>query len=179
MFTYVKALSQVDRLRIIGELTTHPLSDHELANNLGLQAREIQRHLLVLAQAGVILKVQENWSLDEKSVEALSRKQLAGQARDVYTPDASLDPDGKRRKVLSAFLHADGSIKQLPVDLGKLQIILDYLLESFSCGVIYTEKEVNMIIKQFHIDSAGLRRDLIDRGMLERKSDGTQYWRPK
>jgi hypothetical protein len=177
MFTYVKALSQMDRLRIIGELTKQSLSDHELANNLDLPAQEIQRQLLVLSQAGIIRKLREQWSLDEKSVESLSRNQLAGQSRETYTPDASLEPDEKRRKVLSVFLKADGSIKQLPVDPGKLQIILDYLLEAFSSGIIYTEKEVNMIIKQFHIDSAGLRRALIDRGMLERKSDGTQYWR--
>jgi hypothetical protein len=45
-------------------------------------------------------------------------------------------------------------------------------------GVIYTEKEVNQIIRRYNEDVAGLRRDLIDRGMLQRKSDGSQYWRP-
>ena len=85
----------------------------------------------------------------------------------------------KTRKVLAAYLKPDGSIRQLPSESGKLLIILNYLLESFSPGVIYTEKEVNMIIRRFHIDTAGLRRDMIDRGLLQRKSDGSQYWRPK
>jgi hypothetical protein len=53
-----------------------------------------------------------------------------------------------------------------------------YLLQFFSTGVIYTEKEVNTILRRYNEDVAGLRRDLIDRGMLERKSDGSQYWRP-
>lgn len=39
-------------------------------------------------------------------------------------------------------------------------------------------EEVNFIIRRFHLDTAGLRRDMIDRGMLQRKSDGSQYWRP-
>jgi len=36
-----------------------------------------------------------------------------------------------------------------------------------------------MIIRRFHLDTASLRREMIDRGMLERKSDGSQYWRPE
>jgi hypothetical protein len=44
--------------------------------------------------------------------------------------------------------------------------------------VVYTEKQVNAIIARFHEDVAGLRRDLIDRGMLARERDGSRYWRP-
>ena len=80
--------------------------------------------------------------------------------------------------MLAAYLNSDGSIKQLPHEPTKLRVILDYILEAFTPGVIYTEKEINMIIRRFHIDTAGLRRDMIDRGMLQRKSDGSQYWRP-
>ena len=60
-----------------------------------------------------------------------------------------------------------------------LRVILDYLLEAFTPGLIYTEKEVNTIIRRFHPDTAGLRRDMINRGLLQRKSDGSQYWRPE
>jgi hypothetical protein len=118
----------------------------------------------------------EIWSVDTKNVENLSRQQFEGQPRAAYTP--APDADEQRRKVLAACLKPDGSIKHLPSQPARLQIILDYLLEAFTPGVVYTEREVNAIIRRFHEDTAGLRRDMIDRGMLERKSDGSQYWRP-
>jgi hypothetical protein len=43
--------------------------------------------------------------------------------------------------------------------------------------VNYTEKEVNTILRRFHLDTAGLRRDLVDANMLARESDGSRYWR--
>jgi hypothetical protein len=43
----------------------------------------------------------------------------------------------------------------------------------------YTEKEVNMILARFHEDTPGLRRDLVDAGLLARERDGSRYWRPE
>jgi hypothetical protein len=43
--------------------------------------------------------------------------------------------------------------------------------------VTYTEKEVNLILKRFNADVSGLRRDLVDAGMLKRERDGSKYWR--
>jgi hypothetical protein len=116
------------------------------------------------------------YELDTNNLDNAARKQFEGQ-RQSYEPAPSLDE--KSRKVLKAYLNADGSIRQLPLQPGKLQVILDYLLQSFCPGVIYTEKEVNMILRRFNEDVSGLRRDLIDRGMMRRKSDGSQYWRPE
>jgi hypothetical protein len=56
---------------------------------------------------------------------------------------------------------------------------LNYLIQHFDLDRIYTEREVNEIIKRFHIDTAGLRRDLIDAALLARESDGSRYWRVK
>jgi hypothetical protein len=81
--------------------------------------------------------------------------------------------------VLKTYLHADGSLKQIPSQPAKLQIILDYVVEAVAPGVIYSEKEINLLMRRFHLDTAALRRYLVDRGMLERKSDGSQYWRPE
>jgi len=48
---------------------------------------------------------------------------------------------------------------------------------AFTPGAAYTEKEVNLIIKRFNADVSGLRRDLVDAGMLQRERDGSKYWR--
>jgi hypothetical protein len=174
---FVKALAHADRLRVIGVLAHGSLPTKEIADALGMHIRDVSQHLAALEHGGIVHQHNEIWSLDIKNIEDISRRQFAGKPREAYTPSPDLSE--KPRKVLMAFLNMDGSIKQIPLDPGKLQVILDYLLQAFTPGVIYTEKEVNMIIRRFHLDTAGLRRDMIDRGMLKRKSDGSQYWRPE
>jgi len=176
MLEFVKALAHADRLRVLGVLARKSASSAEIAADLGMPLREVFQHLAMLEHGGIVLQQAEIWSLDTKNVETISRRQFEGQAREAYEPAPDLSD--KPRRVLAAFLNADGTIKQIPSDPGKLQVILDYLLQAFTPGVIYTEKEVNMLIRRFHLDTAGLRRDMIDRGMLQRKSDGSQYWRP-
>ncbi len=168
MLEFIKALSNADCLRVIGVLAQKPALAQEIAETLGMHPDDMLRYLALLAQSGVIIEQGNLWAIN-------TQHQSAG-ARAVYAPAPDLSE--KSRKVLVAYLNADGTIKQLPGKMSKLQIILDYLVEAFTPGAIYTEKEVNMIIRRFHLDTAGLRRDLIDRGMLQRKSDGSQYWRP-
>jgi hypothetical protein len=176
MLEFVKALSHVDRLRVLGVLARKSASQAEISQTLGLHPQEVFEHLAMLEHGGIVQRRENTWSLDIKNVESISRRQFENQAREAYTPAPDLSD--KPRKVLVAFLNPDGSIKQIPHEPEKLQVILDYLLQAFTPGVIYTEKEVNMLIRRFHLDTAGLRRDMIDRGMLQRKSDGSQYWRP-
>jgi len=85
--------------------------------------------------------------------------------------------DDKSKKVLKAYLNADGSIRQIPNQPVKLQVVLNYLIQAFAPDTNYTEKEVNQILRRFHEDTAGLRRDLVEAKMLERISDGSRYWR--
>jgi hypothetical protein len=80
--------------------------------------------------------------------------------------------------VLAAYLKPDGTIRQFPQQPAKRQVILDYLVNIFSVGEHYSEKEVNLILVHFHPDTAALRRALVDAGMLSRERDGSRYWRP-
>lgn len=169
MLHFIKALSNADRLRVLGALAQKPLSADEISQNLGMAPQDVTAILAVLAQSGRIAEQQGIWQLDD-----IPQRLPDGES---YSPAPDLSE--KPRKILAAYLNADGSFKQLPAKPSKLQIILDYLLQAFTPGAIYTEKEVNMLIRRFHLDTAGLRRDLIDRGMLQRKSDGSQYWRPQ
>jgi hypothetical protein len=58
-----------------------------------------------------------------------------------------------------------------------LRVILNYLINAFEVGRVYTEKEINAILKRFNEDVSGLRRDLVDAGLLARERDGSRYWR--
>ena len=90
-----------------------------------------------------------------------------------------LDRKAYDRKVLKDYLREDGRIEQLPTNRRKLDVILRYIAEHFDFGKIYTEKQVNEVIGALNEDISGLRRDLISVGYLERKRDGSEYWRVK
>ena len=171
---FVKAVSHADRLRVIGVLAQGAASIREIADQLGMSYREAFGHLGMLEYAGVVHKAGDIFRLDEAALEALSRRQFSGQ-RDTFVP--VLDLDAKTRKVLTAFLNADGTLKQLPLLGPKLRVVLDYLIAAFEPGTQYTEKEVNTILRRFHADPVTLRRLLIDAGLLNRESDGSRYWK--
>ena len=55
---------------------------------------------------------------------------------------------------------------------------LHYLLIGLEVGVVYSEEEINLAIRQrnpFAIDHVQLRRILIEHKMLERTPDGSEY----
>ncbi len=181
MLNFVKAMSDVERLRIIGALTVGSATVSQVAERLGMPFRDAFEHLSFLAYIEVVRiqpasrKQDEVHELDSDGLVKIVRHQLAG-PREAYIPAPDLDP--KSRKVLASYLNADGTIKQIPDQTSKLKVILDYLVAAFTPGVDYTEKEVNTILRRFHVDTAGLRRDLVDVGLLQRESNGSRYWRP-
>jgi hypothetical protein len=174
MLDYVKATFDAGRLRIIGVLAQHPATVRSVAEELKIPFRQAFNHLAYLEHVGVVHKEGDVFTLDETGLESLSRKQFASR-RETYIPAPELDP--RTRKVLAAHLNADGSIKQIPYQPAKLRVVLDYLISAFTPGVDYTEKQVNDILRRFHEDTAGLRRDLVEAGLLARESDGSRYWR--
>jgi hypothetical protein len=184
MLDFVKAMSDAERLKIIGMLTQRPATAQEVAAELGVPFREAFNHLSFLQFVGVVRSDTAEYSQDSvyelnpERMEALAKARLSD-SRKAYTPAPHLDE--KTRKVLVTFLNPDGSIRQIPNSIrypDRMRIILDYLIEAFTPGVTYTEKEVNTIIRRFNVDVSGLRRDLVDAGLLARERDGSKYWRP-
>lgn len=169
----VKALTDPDRLQLVGLLTQAPASAHDLVARTGLPFREVVNHLSFLEYVGVVGRRGEQFVLDTAKMEALNHGQ---EARPGYVPEPGTDPQAA--KVLAAYLNPDGTIKQLPTKAAKLRVVLEYLAGAFTPGTDYTERQVNEVIRRYHDDIAGLRRDLIDSGLLQRESDGSRYWRP-
>lgn len=181
MLDVVKAASNPDRLRIIGALTRGPASAVQIAEALGISFRKAFNHLAFLVHLGILQThvagsgQDDVYELNMAIMESLARAQFEN-PRSKYIPAPELDV--KSRKVLATYLDADGTIRQIPFQAAKLKVILQYLVTAFGPGVEYTEKEVNTILRRFHEDTAGLRRDLVDADLLRRERDGSRYWRP-
>lgn len=173
---FVKAMTSADRLRIVGVLVRGPASRAEIADQLHLPVRDVFQHLSFLEHVNVVSEEDGRYQLDEKSIESLVKGQFEGK-RAVYESSEGAPEDV--RKVLKAYLKSDGTLKQIPMDPKKLKIILTFIVDVFPYDTTFTEKEVNTILRRFHLDTAALRRYLVDDGFMARESDGSKYWRVK
>ena len=174
ILAFVKALASADRLRIIGVLVRGRASQSDIAEQLHLPIRDVFNHLSFLVHVGVVNETEGLYDLDEKAVESFARGQFKGK-RPAFEAKGEKPEDA--RKVLKNFLNADGTLKQLPPMGNKLLIVLNFIVDAFADDTNYTEKEVNTILRRFHVDTAALRRYLVDHKLMDRESNGTRYWR--
>ena len=79
-----------------------------------------------------------------------------------------------RQKVTDTFFEY-GKLKSIPAQQKKRRIVLEVIAEQFERGKIYPEREVNLIIADFHEDFCTIRRDMIGEHLMERDARG--YWR--
>lgn len=70
-----------------------------------------------------------------------------------------------------------GALKTIPSQRKKLEAVLRYIAPAFEPGVRYSEAQVNEILKQYHKDTATLRRELVGYRFLQRTGGGEEYWR--
>ncbi|MBK6644720.1 MAG: DUF2087 domain-containing protein [Anaerolineales bacterium] len=172
---YVKALSDPVRLQIVGLLSQENATRQQIAARLNLSPRDSLTHLGFLESIGVISQADGVFALNEDKLATIGKEKLFGEAKK-FTPSDELDETSK--KILRDFLNPDGTIRQVP-EQKKIGPILGYLIQNFEFDKTYAEREVNAIIKRFNEDTAGLRRDLVDAGLLARESDGSKYWRAR
>lgn len=81
-----------------------------------------------------------------------------------------------------SFLDDEGRVTAWPGQKKRAvqQAILRYLASKFEFGRVYSEREVNELLKRYHTfeDWAMLRREMFENGLLNREKDGSSYWRP-
>ena len=181
LLAFFKALADANRLKLVGLLAEHEASVEELAALLDVSASTVSHHLSRLAEIGLVSARAEGYysvyRLETGALESMAKRLL----QEETLPEVAKDLDRKAydRKVLKDYLREDGTIEKLPTNRRKLDVILRYISERFDFGKIYTEKQINAVIGALNEDISGLRRDLISVGYLERKRDGSEYWRVK
>lgn len=77
------------------------------------------------------------------------------------------------------FLDDQGRVTTWPSKKSLKIEVIKYMASHFETDKIYTEKEVNAIIDQWHTfgDYFMLRRGMIEFKLLARTRDGAEYWK--
>lgn len=166
-----KALSDASRLKILTNLMDAPMYVELLAERLELTPSTVSFHLKKLEEAGLVSKHKDQYYivyaicaevLDQK-LSALIYPETNNQNQEMVREQAY------RQKILDTFFKF-GKLKSIPVQRKKRLVILEKLVESFNAQQAYTEKEVNLIIADFHDDFATLRRELINEKLMSREN---------
>jgi DNA-binding transcriptional ArsR family regulator len=179
LLSFFKALSEPNRLKIIGLLAQESHTVEQLARLLGISVSTTSNHLGVLSHAGLVEARPKGhyyyYSLNTNHLREMAKTLLSEE----NLPKLALDenqPEYEKR-VLMAFTDTEGRIKTFPAQEKKLLVLLHYVVNSFQVGDRYTEKQVNEILLRYNVDTAYLRRSLIEYKLMAREGGGGEYWR--
>jgi len=170
-----KCLADASRLELIRALNDGPKYVELLSELLGRSPSTISFHLKKLEDAGLVEAAKEQYY----TVYSLKPKALELRLLDVICPPgAPMDAQAQREqlyreKVLDN-LFEYGKLKTIPVQRKKRRIVLEKLAESFEKGRKYPEREVNLLLAQYHDDFCTLRREMVAECIMDRDREG--YW---
>ena len=170
-----KSLADKSRLMILKSLAEQPMYVELLAKRLNLTPPTISFHLKKLEDAGVVnSKKDQNYTIYSLKENILNAKIL-----DIIKEESSEKEvqekreEQYRKKVIESFFEY-GKLKSIPVQRKKERIILEEIAKAFEPGKLYTEREVNITIADYHDDFCTLRRDMISEKILSRDEKGYQ-----
>ena len=169
--TLFKCLADKSRLQIIKSLAKEDMYVERLAERLGVSPPTISFHLKKLEEMGVVNSYKEQYY----TVYSLRRDMLSLNILDLVLADKTIDDlqdqrdETYKRNVISAFIE-HGKLKCIPAQLKKKKIVLEEICKAFEADKLYTEREVNIIIADFHDDFCTIRRDMIGLGLLQREN---------
>lgn len=142
-----------------------------LAERLNLTPATISFHLKKLEEAGAVTCYKDQYYMMYslcKDVFMTNILDIIKEKSDEVNEQEERDAI-YRRKVIDAFFSY-GKLKTIPAQKKKERIVLEEIAKAFEKDRIYTEREVNIIIADFHDDFCTLRRDMICEGLLERNN---------
>lgn len=164
-----KCLADKSRIQILKSLMEEEMYVERLSERLGLTAATISFHLKKLEDAGAVKSRKEQYytiySINHEvfNVAILDiLKEKSEEQRLQEERDAAY-----RKKVLDSFFEY-GKLKSIPSQRKKERIVLEEIVKAFEPGREYSEREVNILIADFHDDFCTIRRDMISEGLLER-----------
>lgn len=183
---FFNALGNQTRLRMVSLLLDQERNVGELASLLNLTEPTVSHHLAKLRPSGLVtLRFDGNQRFYRANISTLRTKGQSivdlGAFRFDYAVTASdygwldeLELDEFARKTLRDCTE-NQRLTHIPRKQAKLIVVLEWLVTFFEPDRVYTEPEVNAILKQRADDYVGLRRDLVDMGYVRRDRRGSKY----
>jgi DNA-binding transcriptional ArsR family regulator len=173
----LKALSDPQRLRIVGLLAGRPTTAESVATQLALPLGAVVRHVRLLRSVGLVrpdgpargadlvLRLDTLQGIGRRLDEiehGSDRSSLPGPAFDGLAADDA--------RVLRGYVE-DGRLTTIPTQEKKRLVVLRWLRDRvFAEDREYPEKEVNQRLALFHPDVASLRRGMVDAGLVSRSA---------
>lgn len=170
-----KCLADKTRLQILRSLANEDMDVERLAQRLNVTPPTISFHLKKLADAGAVSSYKEQYYTFYSLHREIFMKNILDFIQ-IQSDEADLQAQRDhdyREKIIASFFEY-GKLKSLPTQRKKKRIVLEEIVKSFKVNQIYTEREVNIMLADYHDDFCTLRRDMVEAGLLKRDQEGYQ-----
>ena len=169
--TLFKCLADKSRIQILKSLMEKDMYVELLAQRLSLTPATISFHLKKLMDAGAITSRKEQYYTIYSINDDIFKVSILDILKE-KSEESALQQErdnAYRKKVIDSFFEY-GKLKSIPAQRKKELVILVEIAKAFEAGRDYSEREVNIIIADFHDDFCTLRRDMISEGLLKREN---------
>ncbi|MEH7444552.1 DUF2087 domain-containing protein [Bacillus sp. JJ1122] len=174
-----KLTGLTDHQNLLLRLFYEGKSDKEVQSDMGIgSASTIRHHRFALKekerQAKSFLAIMELLrEKDEYAPAFIPPHNTAKMVDDRYAIT-----DQEQLEIVKKFLPngLSGGLKKFPPKEKQRLIVLREIIKRIDSDAVYTEKEMNQLLKEIYADYVLIRRYLIEYGFLDRKPDGSQYW---
>lgn len=165
-----KCLADKSRLLIINNLLEGPMYVELLSERLNLASSTISFHLKKLEEVKLVHSVKEQYYVVYHLNNDMLSLKLADLINVANTEDdaQSEREEQYKRSVINAFFEYE-KLKSVPVQQKKRKIVLEEIAKKFELGKEYSEREVNIILADFHDDFCTIRREMVAFNILERE----------
>lgn len=180
MNTGYTGITEVQRELIV--LIAQGLTDKEIATKLGIATSTVRNHRYKLRekekQAKLFLAMMNLLASNtNKSICKMDNEEICDAHAGATTLDDRFNiTDKEKIQTIKSYMTEEGALKNFPAKEKKKIIILEEIMKNFLKGKIYSEKEINIILKRIYEDNATIRRYLIEYGFLDRSNDCSKYW---
>lgn len=173
---YHKALADPTRLRMLLLLSKGEMHGQALAEKLNLSQPTVTHHASKLRTAALIKERRDKNTVYFTLNPEFIREGGEASLRFIFDKGAhEMEVESKeqnlKESVIRNFFAKDGRLRQIPAQYKKKLIALQYIVEQLKPGVVYSEKEINEFIKQYHDDYATIRREFIMHQFMYREND--------
>lgn len=166
-----KCLADRTRLQILRTLAREDAYVELLAERLGMAPSTISFHLKKLTDIGAVSsRKAQYYTMYTLNRQLFDQTMLSILQEE--SDEAAIQDERERlwrEKVLRSFFDEDGRLRTIPSQRKKRLIVLERLAEAFEPGRVYSEREVNLTIADFHDDFCTLRREMVDEHLMSRE----------